>query len=107
MRWKKLNERRIYNLLLSSRILVVTNMLPNWTQMESFHNFQATKEFKGSNGEETHATLVITNNIFTTLVLEQKLSNYWQQYFSQWYQNKNYLFVNIEKGCLENTKGQR
>jgi hypothetical protein len=51
--------------------------------MESFHNFQATKEFKGSNGEETHATLIIANNIFTTLVLEQKLSNYWQQYFSQ------------------------
>ncbi len=107
MHWKKLNERWIYNLLLSSRILVVTNMLPNWTQMESFHNFQATKEFKGSNGEETHATLVIANNIFTTLVLEQKLSNYWQQYFSQWYQNKNYLFVNIEKGCLENKKRQR
>jgi hypothetical protein len=41
------------------------------------------------------------------LVLEQKLSNYWQQYFSQWYQNKNYLFVNIEKGCLENKKRQR
>jgi len=49
-------------------------MFPNWTQMESFHNFQATKEFKGRNGEETHATLVIANNIFTTLVLEQKLS---------------------------------
>jgi hypothetical protein len=58
-------------------------MLPNWTQMESFHNFQATKEFKGSNGEETHATLVIANNLFTTLVLEKKLSTYWQQYFSQ------------------------
>jgi len=51
--------------------------------MESFNNFQATKEFKGSNGEETHTTLVIANNIFTTLVLEQKLSSYWQQYFSQ------------------------
>jgi hypothetical protein len=58
-------------------------MLPNWTQMESFHNFQATKEFKGSSGEETHATLVIANNLFTALVLEQKLSTYWQQYFSQ------------------------
>jgi hypothetical protein len=56
-------------------------MLPNWTQMESFHNFQTTKEFKGSNGEETHATLVIANNIFTTLVLEQKLSNYGNNIF--------------------------
>jgi hypothetical protein len=54
-------------------------MLPNWTQMESFHNFQATKEFKGSNGEETHATLVIANNLFTTLVTIHLL----EQYFSQ------------------------
>jgi hypothetical protein len=51
--------------------------------MESFHNFQATKEFKGSNGEETHITFVIAKNIFTTLILKQKLSNYYQQYFSQ------------------------
>ncbi len=32
--------------------------------MESFSNFQATKEFKWSNDEETHTTLVIANNIF-------------------------------------------
>jgi hypothetical protein len=68
--------------MLSLRIFIVTNTLPNWIQMESFHNFQATKEFKGNNGEETHTTLVVANNIFTTLILEQKLFSYCRQYFS-------------------------
>ncbi len=70
--WKNLSERRIYNLLLSLRIFIVTNTLPNWSQMEKFHNFQATKEFKGSNGEDTHITLVIANNIFHNIDIRTK-----------------------------------
>jgi hypothetical protein len=40
--------------------------------MEKFHNFQATKEFKGSNGEDTHITLVIANNIFHNIDIRTK-----------------------------------
>jgi hypothetical protein len=38
------------------------------------------------------------------LVLEKKLSTYWQQYFSQWYQNKKLFICKHWKGMLEKHK---
>lgn len=61
-----INGKRIYNLL-SLKVFIITNKLPNWTQMECSNNFLVTKELGGSSGEDIHITLVIANNIFNNI----------------------------------------
>ncbi len=62
-----INGKRIYNKLLSLKVLIITNKLPNWTQVEGSNIVLVTKELGGSSGEDIHITLVIANNIFNNI----------------------------------------
>jgi len=65
-----INGKRIYNNLLSLKVLIITNKFPNWTQVEGSNNFLVAKEVVA---RISTSPLLLPTLILTILISKQNL----------------------------------